>query len=316
MTDESYKARANKFKLYAVNGCSCISFYDFIRFYDVNLLFESNRFIIEIPIAYLSNLINKTDTQKNKYMNKLIYRLNKCAEYISYTELLYYDKFRDYLSYNCLHGLSRNSNIPLSYIISSEHSKWSWNWSFICQFNHSFELKHLTSLENLIDWTYLSSNSSILLEWVLLHSEKPWSFNNLCTRLYIKEIRYLHNHPIYQTKLVWYNISNYNPHIDLTIINNNPDLPWNLYPKDYGRWILNNSLDLNDIIDEFKGRTESLKQYSSYISRNRNITYDIISSCKYIFNREHLQYNIMDCPKLQQTYKNLYQRIIIEINYS
>lgn len=288
--------RLAKFKSYAPNGCSCISFYDFIRIYDISIINDLN---IDLPIHYIDMNLN------------LELPYVRIAKSIQYSELLYYERTRNLLLSTFISSLSCNPYLPLNFIF--EHQDLNWDWGFISKYNQSFKLTDLIELSQFLIYDYLSSNPCILLEWILIYPDLPWNYLNLSSRLTVNEIKKLHNDVTYRTKLNWYIISNHNPNVTGHIIIQNPDLPWNLYPKTYLKYLLDPDQDLSDMKQEI-----GAKIGITYISRNRNVTYDQIACSGYdlsIFNHQSLKTNKMDQPKLIKYYKTIYNMVIQEIKF-
>lgn len=215
---EPYTERLNFYQKVAPDGCLCLSFYDLIRFYDVDLL-RKNRFIYKkYPISYI-------DQHPDLRGYDLI------ASYITFSELLVYKNIRDILLNDYINTLSINPQISFYYIL--DHPEYKWNFMNIAQYNHTLNERDLYH-PNLFTLTVkLSFNSSIPLEWILNHQKitvKNW--NSVIYILYrtFKELVFLSkNHP--EISINWITVTRNNDYITAENILDHPEYPW-----DYGNY--------------------------------------------------------------------------------
>ncbi len=180
-----------KYYKYAKHGCSCLSFYDFIRIYpDLNPL----DFNIPVPISWIENnyLYKHADTNK-KY--PLI------AIGITYDSFLLYKHVQKVITENFIVELSHNPYLPMYYVW--EHLNLEWKWLAIARYNFTIQEKDLKKFVIMFNLSLktinttdkdiankLCHNKSVPLEWLFKYvhiSNICWY--RLCFRYTKSEIR-------------------------------------------------------------------------------------------------------------------------------
>lgn len=278
-----------------------MSFYDFIRIYTYNDLINYQSYL-NIPISFI---VEHPD---------LKWKYHFIAETIMPCDFFYYTEFRERLLREVLKSLSINPYLPLSFI--KKHMDLKWDWSYISRFNLTFQEKDLLELNHLLDFTQLSQNHSILLEWVLNYPKKwitndqsfihfyflnqiqPWDYGLISRRLTYIELKrlYLHN----QSLISWYDVSVFNRYITSEMIAQHPDYPW-----DYVNY-------QHPTIEFILLHPENQNLYNSIqITDNDLVSHNIpINIEKFLHSTKY-----RDQYRLYYKYKKLYQQIIQEICY-
>lgn len=300
------------------DGCSCLSFYDLIRFCTIDQL-KKNMFIhLYYPISYV-----------NQHPDLGFYA--RTATYITYSEFLVYKKIRDILLNDYVNILSYNHQIPFHYIIS--HTNYKWNFSTIAKYNHTLNEPDLYH-PNLIELTSsLSCNKSIPLEWILNHQKKTgknWDSETYMVHRTFKELVFLSkNHP--EIPIDWITVTINNHQITAEDILEHPEYPWNYCNFQYPTVLYYNTIKsrLNDyeisrLIDLMnmsdRNTLSDLIEHEIPITKgiyyNPNLTARDLEVLKTILNAPDqalLSRNRMLQPKMQNFYRKLYGKIVEEI---
>src|SRR3989338_3865766 len=204
--------RFNKFKTYNYIGSS---FYDYIRIHEYVTIYRQYD---RIPIAYFE-IIGKPELGLEFEFNYFMFSISRR---ITHTEFMYNVKIRDKLLNNHISTLSQNKYIPITYILSKQELNCEWN--YIARYNRTIREQDLqTTVLN--EYTELSGNKAVLIEWILAPRRKSWDWDwdMISERITIQEILGLGLKLL--NKLNWAKIGT-NKRITPEMIRSHPELPW------------------------------------------------------------------------------------------
>lgn len=308
---ENVNYRLNKIRILAPKGCSCISFYDFIRCYPYEWLCNFNKVIV--PLDFLTNHL------------EIPWNFKEVLRHYSWSEIQLYPNFKKYIWNEPLYR-SWISDIPISLVIQYKHLK--WDWEEISIGNTTFQEKDILALKYKLNFQYLSLNPTILLDWILNHPELNWDYDLISQRLTIHEIDRLYKSE-HRDKL---NFSLISTSYLLTAedILSRPSYPWKYSNLDhptldyylrfkdqyhsieflkYSRLVRSKRISISDLNHPDLSINYD-EEFISELTYNPNLTLDHFNMFK---ERDRPIGDRFQQPKLQKYYQNLYSNIIQEI---